>query len=121
MPPTARLALYLVFTLLASACSGGSDQGAGGAAPPAASSGAEAGGMQLMEAACGSCQFGLPGSECALAVRFDGQAYYVDGTSIDEHGDAHAADGFCNMVRKARVGGQLEGERFHVTAFELQP
>lgn len=72
-----------------------------------------------VEAACGTCQFGLPGSDCALAVRIDGHAYYVDGTSLDDHGDAHAADGFCNAVRKARVSGALVGERFHADSFEL--
>lgn len=74
-----------------------------------------------LEAACGTCQFGLPGDDCALAVRLDGRAYYVDGTAIDDHGDAHAADGFCNAVRRARVSGELVGERFVVSSFELLP
>jgi hypothetical protein len=36
----------------------------------------------------------MEGKACDLAVRIDGKAYFVDGTSIDSHGDAHAADGF---------------------------
>ncbi|MGQ0553579.1 MAG: DUF6370 family protein [Planctomycetota bacterium] len=75
----------------------------------------------LVEAACGQCQFGLVGEGCDLAVRIDGQAYFVDGTSIDEHGDAHAADGFCQAVRQARVSGQVQGDRFQATSFELLP
>ena len=75
----------------------------------------------VVEASCGSCQFDLPGKGCDLAVRIDGHAYYVDGTKMDEHGDPHAADGFCNAVRKARVSGKLEGERFAATSFELLP
>ena len=26
---------------------------------------------------------------CDLAVRIDGKSYFVEGTKIDEHGDAH--------------------------------
>ena len=59
--------------------------------------------VRRVEAACGECQFGLPGSGCDLAVRIDGVAYFVDGTSIDDHGDAHAQDGFCNAIRFADV------------------
>ncbi|MHC4995451.1 MAG: DUF6370 family protein [Planctomycetota bacterium] len=76
---------------------------------------------RLVEAACGQCKFDMPGAGCDLAVRFDGQAYFVDGTSIDDHGDAHAADGFCSAIRQAKVQGQLVGDRFAVTTFELLP
>ncbi len=55
-----------------------------------------------VEASCGECQFGMKGDDCDLAVRIDGKTYFVDGTTMDEHGDAHAKDGFCNAVRKAR-------------------
>lgn len=75
----------------------------------------------IVEASCGQCQFDLSGSGCNLAVRIDGDAYFVDGTEIDDHGDAHAAEGFCNMVRQARVSGQIENGRFAATQFELLP
>ena len=75
----------------------------------------------LVEAACGQCQFGLPGTSCDLAVRIDGKAYYVDGIGIDDHGDAHADDGFCNVVRQARVQGRIDKGRFVATSFELLP
>lgn len=74
-----------------------------------------------LEAACGMCQLGLKGDDCALAVRVNGKAYYVDGTHIDSHGDAHAKDGFCNMVRKAEVQGALAGDKYKVTYFKLLP
>ncbi len=73
----------------------------------------------IVEASCGQCQFGLEGKGCDLAVRIDGKAYFVDGTEIDEHGDAHADDGFCNDVRQASVQGRIEKTRFIVSAFEL--
>ena len=75
----------------------------------------------VVEAACGECQFGLPGSGCDLAVRIDGQAYFVDGTKIDDHGDAHADDGFCNAIRRARVTGEMVDGRFVAHSFELMP
>jgi hypothetical protein len=75
----------------------------------------------VVEASCGQCQFGLEGEGCNLAVRFEGQAYFVDGTGIDDHGDAHADDGFCNAVRQARVSGRIADGRFVATAFELLP
>jgi hypothetical protein len=77
--------------------------------------------IETLEAACGMCQMGLKGEDCALAVRVNGKAYYVDGTNIDSHGDAHAKDGFCNMIRKAEVQGALEGDKYKVTYFKLLP
>lgn len=75
--------------------------------------------IMVVEAACGECQFKLKGDDCDLAVRIDGKAYFVDGTNIDSHGDAHAKDGFCNSVRKAEVQGELVNNRFKVTYFRL--
>ena len=75
--------------------------------------------VQVVETACGECQFKLAGKGCDLAVRIDGKAYFVDGTDIDSHGDAHAEDGFCKAVRKAEVQGNLVNDRFNVTYFKL--
>ena len=75
--------------------------------------------IQVVETACGECQFKLTGKGCDLAVRIDSKAYFVDGTDIDSHGDAHAKDGFCNAVRKAEVQGEIVNNRFKVTYFKL--
>jgi len=75
--------------------------------------------VQVVETACGECQFKLTGKGCDLAVRIDGKAYFVEGTDIDSHGDAHAEDGFCKAVRKAEVQGNLVNDRFKVTYFKL--
>ena len=77
--------------------------------------------LQVVEAACGQCRLGLPGKNCDLAVRVNGKAYFVDGTTIDQHGDAHAADGFCQAIRKAEVKGTVINDRFKVTQFKLLP
>ena len=75
--------------------------------------------IQIVETACGECQFKLDGNSCDLAIRIDGKAYFVDGTDIDSHGDAHAKDGFCNAVRKAEVQGEIVNDRFKVTYYKL--
>ena len=75
--------------------------------------------VQIVDAACGQCKFGLAGKSCDLAVRINGKAYFVDGSSIDDHGDAHAKDGFCEAIRQARLQGELADDRFRVTYMEL--
>lgn len=77
--------------------------------------------LYVLEASCGQCQFGMKGNGCSLAVKIDGKCYFVDGTSIDEHGDAHAKDGFCEAIRKAEVQGEILNGRFKVTYFTLKP
>ena len=75
--------------------------------------------VQIVETACGECQFKLTGKGCDLAIRIDSRSYFVDGTDIDSHGDAHAKDGFCNAVRKAEVQGEIVNDRYRVTYFKL--
>ncbi|RSK49069.1 hypothetical protein EI291_09530 [Hymenobacter rigui] len=77
--------------------------------------------MQVVQASCGQCRLGLPGKSCDLAVRIAGKAYFVDGTTIDSHGDAHAKDGFCQAIRQAEVQGQVVNNRFVATYFRLLP
>lgn len=75
----------------------------------------------VVEASCGECKFGLPGTGCDLAVRIDGHGYYVDGVAMDSLGDAHAADGMCETIRWARVTGEVRKGRFMASSFELLP
>ena len=75
----------------------------------------------IVDAACGQCKLGLTGKSCDLAIRIKGQSYFVDGTAIDSHGDAHAKDGFCNAIRKAEVQGEIVDNRFKATYFKLIP
>ena len=75
--------------------------------------------IQIVEASCGECQFHMAGKGCDLAVRINGKSYFVDGTSIDEHGDAHSKDGFCEAIRKAKVQGEIVNNRFRATYFKL--
>lgn len=75
----------------------------------------------VLEASCGQCNFGLKGKGCDLAVRVEGKAYFVKGTNINDHGDAHDENGFCNKVRKAEVQGEVVKNQFVVTYFKLLP
>ena len=77
--------------------------------------------IMVVEASCGQCKLGLPGKSCDLAIRLNGKSYFVDGTKINDHGDAHADDGFCNSIRKAEVQGEIINSRFKATYFKLLP
>jgi len=72
-----------------------------------------------LASSCGTCMFKMQGKTCKLAVRFNNKDYYVEGTSIDDHGDAHSKEGFCNAIRKAKVQGEVVGDKFQVSYFEL--
>jgi hypothetical protein len=75
---------------------------------------------QVVEAACGQCQFRMTEkSGCDLAVKIDGKSYFVDGTTIHDHGDAHADDGFCEAIRQANVKGEIIDGRFKAESFTL--
>ena len=75
---------------------------------------------QVVEAACGQCQFKMTEeSGCDLAVKIDGKSYFVDGTTIHDHGDAHADDGFCEAIRQANVKGEIINGRFKAETFTL--
>jgi len=74
---------------------------------------------QVVEAACGQCQFGMAGEGCDLAIRYQGSCYLVIGSGIDDHGDAHANDGLCNCVRKAKVSGTMSEGKFHADKIRL--
>lgn len=54
-------------------------------------------------------------------MRLDGKSYFVDGYTMKQFGNAHAADGMCKNVRKAKVTGHVENGRFAASSFELLP
>ena len=66
----------------------------------------------IVEASCGQCQFKMKGKGCTLAVKIDGKSYFVDKAHIDDYGDAHSNMGFCNAIRKAKVQGEVVGDKF---------
>ena len=76
---------------------------------------------ETVDIACGECQFNMKGKDCELAVKINGKSYFVDGKGIDDFGDAHAKNGFCNAVSKAMVSGQVVNNRFKATEIKLLP
>ncbi|WP_316797441.1 DUF6370 family protein [Pedobacter agri] len=74
---------------------------------------------QVVDIACGECQFKMKGKSCDLAIRIDGKAYFVDGKNIDDFGDAHGEHGFCNAISKAEVSGKIINGRFKANNIKL--
>jgi len=63
--------------------------------------------------------FDMEGKECELAVKTNGKKYYVIGTGIDDHGDAHSKTGFCNAILNAKVQGEIINNKFNISYFKL--
>ena len=77
---------------------------------------------KVVEIACGECKFKMKGKSCDLAVRIDGKSYFVDGKSVDDFGDAHdEKHGFCNVISKATVTGEIVNNRFKAKTITLLP
>lgn len=77
---------------------------------------------QTVEISCGECKFKMEGKGCDLAIRIDGKPYFVDGKSVDDFGDAHdEKHGFCNVIKKAEVTGELVNGRFKAKTITLVP
>ena len=74
----------------------------------------------LVLASCGMCNFGMDNKDCSLAIQVNEKAFNVKGTGIEDHGDSHAKDGFCNAVRVAKVSGKVNKNVFLADSFELQ-
>lgn len=76
---------------------------------------------QVVEISCGQCQFELDSKNgCDLAVRINNKSYFVDGFGIDDFGDAHdLKKGFCNVIRKGKISGKIENDKFLASSIEL--
>jgi uncharacterized protein DUF6370 len=73
-------------------------------------------------AACGTCNFNMSSpTGCALAIQVAGKYYWVDGSTLQDHGNEHNANGMCKVTRKAEVQGTFKGNRFNATSFALLP
>ncbi len=77
---------------------------------------------KVVEIACGECKFKMDGKSCDLAIRIDGKSYFVDGKTVDDFGDAHdEKHGFCNVIKKAEVTGEIINNRFKAKTITLVP
>ena len=76
--------------------------------------------QRTLQAGCATCIFDMKSvTGCPLAVKVAGQPYLVEGVKMDELGDAHAADGLCNVERTVKAEGKIKGDRFVATSMEI--
>ena len=61
---------------------------------------------------CGMCNFVTGENDCTLAVKIGSKTLNVRGVKIDDHGDSHAKDGYCNVIKKVYVEGIVRGNSF---------
>ena len=74
----------------------------------------------LVIASCGNCNFESRKSRsCNLYIKVDDQIFPVKGTTINDHGDMHAKEGFCRVTRIAYVSGKIKKGIFYSDTFEL--
>ena len=73
----------------------------------------------LVIASCGTCNLGVKKGGCSLSVKIGDNVYPVEGTSVHDHGDAHASDGFCSAIRVAWAKGRMKKKVFHAESFVL--
>jgi len=74
----------------------------------------------LALASCGMCNFGMKDKkECSLAIKINEDVFSVSGTGIDDHGNSHAKNGFCNAIRVADIEGRIVKGVFKSQSFVL--
>ncbi len=68
---------------------------------------------------CGMCNFFTYDNDCSMAVKIGKNVYEVEGAKIDDHGDSHARDGYCNVIKKVYVEGKISGNSFVPTRMDV--
>ncbi len=57
--------------------------------------------------------------DCALAIKVGTKVFSVNDVGIDDHGDSHAKDGYCNVIKKVYVEGRVRGKSFTANKIEF--
>ena len=74
---------------------------------------------QTVEAACAMCQFKVKTDKgCAMSVKIKDKVYVVEGIDKKEFGEMHSADGYCKVMKKAIVSGEIKKGKFVATSFK---
>ena len=74
---------------------------------------------KVVETGCGKCMFKVKSEKtCAVFVKIDNKFYAVEGVAKNVFGDSHAADGYCNVIKKARITGEIKKGKFYATSFK---
>ena len=58
------------------------------------------------------CNFLTNDNDCSLAVKIGSKVLKVRGVGIDDHGNSHASDGYCNVIKKKYVEGIVRNNLF---------
>ena len=64
---------------------------------------------------CGMCNFMTNTEDCSLTIKVGSSVLSISGIGIDDHGDSHAIDGYCNVIKKVYVEGEIKGDSFKPT------
>lgn len=67
---------------------------------------------------CGMCNFLTDDNDCSLSVKIGNKVLKVRGVGIDDHGDSHASDGYCNVIKKKYVEGIVRNNLFLPTKMD---
>ena len=74
---------------------------------------------QTVEAACAMCQFKMKTDKgCAMAVKIEGKVYTVEGIDKKTFGEMHSDDGYCKIMKKAIVSGEIKKGKFYASSFK---
>ena len=68
---------------------------------------------------CGMCNFMSGDNDCALAIKVGRNVLSLKDVGIDDHGDSHAKDGYCNVIKKVYVEGRVRGKTFKANKMEF--
>ena len=69
---------------------------------------------------CGMCNFMNGDNDCALAIKIGSKVLKVRGVGIDDHGDSHDSDGYCNVIKKTYVEGIVRNNTFLPTKMDVK-
>ena len=69
---------------------------------------------------CGMCNFMNGDNDCALAIKIGPKVLKVRGVGIDDHGDSHESDGYCNVIKKTYVEGIVRNNTFIPTKMDVK-
>ena len=74
---------------------------------------------QVVEAACGMCIFKDKNiKSCAMAVKIDKKVYPVEGLDKKEFGAMNSDSGYCKIIKKALVTGEIRKGKFYAKSFK---
>ena len=74
---------------------------------------------QTVEAACAMWQFKVKTDKgCAMAVKIEGKVYTVEGIDKKTFGAMHSDDGYCKIMKKAIVSGEIKKGKFYASSFK---